>query len=357
MRLLELTCDHFRCLEQLRFVPGPGLNVIQGDNAQGKTSILEALLYAATAKSHRTNVESDLAQRGHAGFRVVARAARRDRDVVVETAWARGAKRVRVNGVHQTRVSDVLGHINVVLFSPEDADLIRGAASNRRTFMDMELSQLSPHYLRALQRYRHVMRQRNEVLRRAASDESMLDVWDAQLVEQGKELIEARAAFVKQLAPLAADAYSAVAGGESLAMAYEPDVPEPEQLHEVLAATRKSDLRQGMTTRGPHRDDIAFYVDEKPARQFASQGQQKTAGLAVKLAELALIRERTGEYPILMLDDVFAELDAPRSRRVLMAVPKETQCLITTTELALHEDVIAREPTLFRVRGGRLSAE
>ena len=355
MLLIELTCDHFRCLNGLRFSPAPGVNVIRGGNAQGKTSILEAVLYAATSKSHRTSTESDLVQRGGPLFRVGARVQRADREVHAEIAWSHGAKRIKVNGVNQTRVSDLLGKINVVIFSPEDADLVRGSASSRRTFLDMELSQLHASYLHALQRYRLAMRQRNEILRMPGPDDSLIEPWDAQLAEHGAVLVRERRRFVDQLAPLANRAYRAIADGEEMHVAYRPDVKEDTPLLDALAAARKSDLRQGVTTRGPHRDDLEFVVDEKAARQFASQGQQKTAGLAVKLAELELMRERTGEYPILLLDDVFAELDPHRSRQVLSTIPTEVQCLVTTTELALTPELELRGPAIFSIQKGVLT--
>ncbi len=355
MRLLELTCDHFRCLNNLHFQPGPGLNVIRGDNAQGKTSILEAVLYAATSKSHRTSTESDLVQRGESIFRVGAHVQRSARDVRTEIAWSHGAKRIKVNGVNQTRVSDLLGKINVVIFSPEDADLVRGSASNRRTFLDMELSQLHASYLHALQRYRHAMRQRNEVLRLANPDDALLDPWDAQLAEHGTTLMRDRRRFIDQLAPLANDAYKAIANNEQMSIVYRPDVKEDVPLIEALAAARNSDIRQRMTTHGPHRDDLEIVVDEKAARQFASQGQQKTASLAIKLAELELMRERTGEYPILLLDDVFAELDTSRSREVLSTIPTAVQCLITTTDITITEELAARTSSIVEVVKGELT--
>jgi len=331
--------------------------VIRGENAQGKTSILEALLYAATTKSHRTATESDLVQRGENNFRIAAHVQRAARDIQVDVSWASGAKRIKVNGIAQTRVSDVLGKINVVIFSPEDGELVRGSASHRRTFVDVEISQLNAPYLHALQRYRQAMRQRNEILRNQKTDEALLDVYDVQLIEHGTILIDERRAFIDQLAPLAADAYRAIAGQEEMRVAYKPDIRETAAFAESLAAARKTDLRQCITSRGPHRDDLDFVIDDKPARQFASQGQQKTAGLSVKLAELELMRQRTGEYPILLLDDVFAELDTNRARHVLSTIPPEVQCLISTTEFTLTEELEKRSPRIFTIQKGVLAAQ
>jgi len=354
MHLLELTCDDFRCFTSTRFCPGTHLNVIHGANAQGKTSLLEALLYLATSKSHRTNLETDLVRRGETSFRVSGLIARADREVRIETTWMRGTKRIRINGVSQPRVSDLLGKINVVFFSPEDVDLVRGSASQRRTFLDMELSQLLPTYLHALQQYREIVRQRNELLRQPKLDEAQLDAWDLQLAKHGATLIRERRTFVDQLAPRVAESYARIAGGEPFAISYKPDVREEDRLAQVLAAARTSDTRQAMTTRGPHRDDVEFTVASKPARAFASQGQQKTAALALKLAEMGLVRERIGEYPILMLDDVFAELDASRSKRLVETLATDIQCLITTTDAHTFRDSRLHDAAHFTLREGIL---
>lgn len=352
MDLIELTCENFRCLSELSFLPVPGANILQGDNAQGKTSILEAVQYLATSKSHRTNMEGELVRRSEAGFKLKALVRRRDRDVSLEAVWWQGSKRIRVNGVNQLRVSDLLGKINVVFFSPEDVGLVRGSASQRRTFLDMELSQLSPRYLHALQQYRAVVRQRNEILRHPRPDVTMLDVWDEQLAAHGTVLMEERRQFIEALAPNAAAAYASIAGQEPMMLTYRPDVRDSTPFLDVLAASRENDLRQGVTTRGPHRDDLLFAVDEKAARPFASQGQQRTAALALKLAELELIRARVGEYPILLLDDVFSELDANRSRRLVESLPTGVQCIMTTTDLTDKEGLFPKHCARFSVKEG-----
>lgn len=353
MRLVELRCEHFRCLERVRFTPGPGINVVRGENAQGKTSLLEAILYAATSRSHRTTAEGELVRRGEPGFRVALRANRQDRDVTLETSWWKGTKRIKINGVAQARVSDLLGKINVVFFSPEDAELVRGPAARRRAFLDMELSQLSPAYLYALQQYRQAVRQRNELLRRGAAEEAELEAWDAQLVTHGAVLIDQRRGFVRELSAGIAETYRAIAGAEECRVTYEPDVADGAGLCEALVAARATDRRQGLTTRGPHRDDVIIEVEGKKARAFASQGQQKTVALALRLAEVELVRVRAGEYPVLLLDDVLSELDRNRSTRLTAVIPVEAQCVLTTTDLTDGE-VFGREAVSHRIHGGRL---
>jgi DNA replication and repair protein RecF len=354
MHLVELTCRRFRCLRDLRFAPGSEVNLIRGRNAQGKTSILEAVLYLTTSKSHRTNAETELVSHGEDGFHVTARVQRAGRVVALEAALWRGVKRFKVNGIAQTRISDILGKVNVVLFSPEDIQLIQGSAAHRRLFLDMELSQVSAPYLGALQQFRQVLRQRNELLRTQPVDPNLLEVWDAQFVTHATVLMGERAQFVAELAEKARAAYSGIAGDEELQILYQPDVAEAGDLHRVLRKSRDSDIRRQMTTHGPHRDDVEFRIAGTLARTFASQGQQRTAALAVKLAEAALLHARTGEHPILMLDEALSELDDLRSERLFSSIHPDIQCLITTADLARRAITCPRPCLIFDIDGGAI---
>ncbi len=356
MLLRAVECQTFRCLTEVAFSPSPGVNIVRGGNAQGKTSLLEAILYAATSKSHRTSVDGDLAQHGQEGFSVTATAQRNAGEIRTEARWWRGAKRFKVNGVPQERVSEILGRINVVFFSPEDVELVKGTAAFRRRFLDMELSQIHPGYLAALQQYRQALKQRNELLRRGTSDGEMLDIWDVQLAQHGRDIVQSRAAFVATLSSHAAQAYAAIAGAESLKVAYVPNVREEEDLLAVLSRVRNSDRKRGVTQRGPHRDDIELRIQDKVARSFASQGQQKSAALALKLAEVELVRGRVGEYPILMLDEVLAELDAARSQRLAEAIGPQVQCILTTTDLSVSGGPFGGDAANFHISEGHLEA-
>jgi len=357
MHLLRLTCQGFRCLEEVDFQPEPAINIVWGGNAQGKTSLLEAVLFAATSKSHRTNLETDLVMHEAKGFRIQATGRRHDRDVTLEVAWWQGVKRIKVNGVAQSRVSDILGKIHVVLFSPEDVTLVRGSAAHRRRFLDMALSQLDARYLDSLQRYRQALRQRNEVLRTSKPDPALLEVWEAQLDQYAGRLIRDRAACVERLARDAAAAYARIAPDEVLDVAYQPDVPADESLLAILTKNRDRDRRRGLTSRGPHRDDLMFMVDGQAARNYASQGQQKTVALALKLAEVELVKDRTGEYPILLLDEVLAELDAPRAQRLAEAIDDGVQCLLTTTHRDRHDALLGAPWPCYRMKRGRIEKE
>jgi len=354
MHLTRFYCRSFRCLREIDLQPGPGINLIRGRNAQGKTSLLEAILFAATSKSHRTTVESDLAQSHSGEFHIRIDVQRDQREIALESHWWKGQKRVKINGVAQKRLSDMLGKVSIVLFAPEDIALIKSGSALRRRFLDMALSQLEPIYLAALQNYRQVLRQRNELLRAPRPDTGLLDVWDVQLAREGETVIEKRAGFVADLSKLAAQAYGQIAAGEILDLRYAPDCPSG-ALAELLRAKRDSDIRRKMTVHGPHRDDLEIAITGNPARSHASQGQQKSAALALRLAEMAYARVRTGELPVLLLDEVLAELDAQRAAQLFDAIPAGAQCFITTTDLA-RVVVPDTRPTLeFVIEAGSLA--
>ena len=333
MRVRNLHCKNFRGLADTAFEPAPGINVLRGKNAQGKTSVLEAIVYAATAKSPRTNNEAEIVRHGEEDFHIRLEAAREERQLVLEAHWWRGAKRVKVNGVAQTRLSDVLGRLHVVLFTPEDLDLVKGGAGGRRRFLDMTLAPLYPSYLSALQQYRQVLRQRNEVLRAARLDVDLVAVWDSQLVQYGLEVMRHRRLFVEEMAESVRRAYQRIAGDEAVALEYEPDIRKDDEYLATLEKMRQSDFKRKVTSRGPHRDDLELLVQDHPARSHGSQGQQKSLTIALKLAGMEIIRNHAGSWPVLLLDEVLSELDEDRARRMVDAVPDDAQCIMTTTRL------------------------
>ncbi|MDX9973428.1 MAG: DNA replication/repair protein RecF [FCB group bacterium] len=357
MRLVELKCESFRSLSKVDFRPQPGINVIRGYNAQGKTTVLEALFFLATSRSHRTTVEKDLVQEGKEGFHARALVQRHDRAVTVEASWWRNVKRFKVNGVPQTRMSDILGKIGVVMSSPEDVGLVKGSGSQRRQFLDMALSQVLPRYLNALQHYRQVLKQRNQLLRNPHAEAALLDVWDEQLATHGAVLIEERTKYLDQLDKLARVGYAQIAEEERLDLRYQPDVTSPEMLAGVLQQARNSDLLRGTTQRGPHRDDFEFIIAGRAARSFASQGQQRTAALAVKLADVELIHQRTGDYPLLLLDEILSELDEKRAGRLFTHLHQGVQCFLTTANMTNTIPSGGHTVAVYRISGGRIEEE
>lgn len=354
MHIAHMTCHGFRCLKKLDFRPGPGLNIIRGRNAQGKTSVLEALLYVATTRSHRTNQDSDLVRHGQERFSIRIEGRRTDREIAIETVWWRGAKRFKVNGVAQTRLSDILGKIYVVFFGPEDIQLVKGSAAVRRRFIDATLSQLYPAYLRALQDYRRVLRQRNEALRTRHASAELLAPWDAQLARYGKSLMRQRSMMCEEIDRAASETYGRIAPGEQLRVAYRPDVPKDRDFEALLEECRETDMKRKQTMRGPHRDEMDVLIGAEAARNFGSQGQQKSAALALRMAELDFIRAKTGSYPILLLDEVLAELDQTRTSRLLEWLDGTVQCILTTTEISTEKTDLFPGATNFYIEDGEL---
>jgi len=354
MHVTRFHCRSFRCLREIDLHPGPEINLIRGKNAQGKTSLLEAILFAATSKSHRTTTESDLVQAGSEEFHVRMEVQRAQREVALETHWWKGQKRVKINGAAQKKLSDLLGKVSVVLFAPEDIALIKSGSALRRRFLDMALSQLDSAYLAALQNYRQVLKQRNELLRAFKPDPGLLDVWDVQLAREGQIVVERRTEFVRDLGMLASEAYGRIAAGEALTLVYAPDCAAA-GLADMLRAKRDSDIRRKMTVHGPHRDDIEIAIAGTPARSHASQGQQKSAALALRLAEMGLAHARMGELPVLLLDEVLAELDAQRAAQLFDAIPDGAQCFVTTTDLARAVAPASRPSVEFTIEAGRVA--
>ncbi|MBM3267365.1 MAG: DNA replication/repair protein RecF [Candidatus Sericytochromatia bacterium] len=336
--------------------------ILLGDNAQGKTNLLEAIGALATAASPFAAREADLVRWGQAQAIVRSVVRKEAGQVGVDLLFRPAGRRaVKVNGLHQKRIADLLGTVSAVVFSREDLELVSGAPALRRGYLDWLLLQLQPVYHEELQRYARVLAQRNHALR-AISDGrsaiSALDLWDPALAGTGASLHRRRGAAIEALAPLARGWHARIAGSEEdLAIAYGPGVAGPdweEALRAALADSRAREIGRGQTLVGPHRDDLAIALDGREAKAFSSTGQKRTIALALKLAELDLLRRTTGEAPILLLDDVLAELDVTRQNRLLEAIGTDTQTFVTSTHLSdFSADWIA-QAEIYEVRAGRI---
>jgi DNA replication and repair protein RecF len=381
MHLRRLALTHFRNYGRQDFDFEPGIVLLLGENAQGKTNVLEAVALLATGRSERADADADFIAWGERDgpqpyARVEGEAVRAAGDVRVEVVVAgrQGAhgvvasKRFKLNGVAR-RSSDVIGAMMAVLFTTDDMDLVRGAPSGRRRYLDVMLSQADRAYLRALQRYGKVTTQRNALLKRiseGASQRDELAYWDEQLAADGAVILHARASAVEQLSRAAAAAHARLSGErEQFALAYEPrfsdawpparisaaSVPDiGAALLEKLNATHARDIGARITLTGPHRDDLGLTLGGEAASSFASRGQQRTAALALRLAEASLLHARSGERPILLLDDVLSELDEGRRNSVLAALDAE-QVIITSADADRFAGVISRAQA-WRVEAG-----
>jgi DNA replication and repair protein RecF len=328
VRRLWLT--DFRSYPEAEVVLADGLTAVLGANGQGKTNLLEALGYLATLDSFRGAPTEAMIRAGSATAVVRAEGETEGRDVLIEAEIAlNGRGRVYVNKQRLQRARDLLGVLRVTVFSPDDLDLVKGGPAGRRRFLDDTLVSLHPRYDRLRADVDRVLRQRNTLLKQAAGgsrfDESAaftLEVWDAKLTESGAALANARLELVQQLGPVLVEAYGSVAGVEKADVVAEYDAPwMAEGLAAALARVRTDELRRGVTLVGPHRDDLSLTVNGLPARTHASQGEQRSLALALRLASHRTVTTSTGTAPVLLLDDVFSELDPDRSDALLRHLP------------------------------------
>lgn len=343
MFLRSLTLENFRNYASLELAFERHKVIFLGDNAQGKTNLLEAIALLATGTSAFAGKESELIRWDTEAAIVRSVTQRELGPVGIDLLFKSGGRRgIKVNGAYQRRVMDMLGKVAVVLFATPDLQLVKGAPGERRRFLDEMLVQLAPTYYQALHHYQRVLTQRNNVLRaiQEGASADQLVVWDEQLAHYALMVWTKREALVAQLAPRAAHWHGEIAqGSEVLGLRFVPSVEAgargyQEALLEALRDGRGKELARGQTLAGPHRDELELMIDGHDARAFASQGQQRTIVLALKLAELDTLREELGESPLLLLDDVLAELDIRRQNALLAAIGSDVQTFVTSTHLS-----------------------
>lgn len=360
MIIESVELKNYRNYDELHMDFSQGTNLLYGDNAQGKTNVLEAIYIACTTKSHRGTKDKDIIQFDRDESHIKLTVRKNDVPYRIDMHLKKNkAKGVAVNGIPIRKASELFGIVNVVFFSPEDLNLIKNGPAERRRFIDLELCQLNKLYVHALVQYNRIVIQRNKLLKELSFKpeyEETLDVWDMQLVQYGREVIRHRAEFISQLNEIIRGIHLQLSGEkEELAIHYDPNV-HPDQFEQALKKSRFQDMKQKTTLTGPHRDDISFYVNEIDIRKFGSQGQQRTAALSLKLAEIELVKKLVHDYPILLLDDVLSELDGNRQNH-LLSVINHIQTMITCTGL---EDFINNRfkiDKIFKVVSGTIISE
>ncbi len=389
MRIVRLGLTNFRNYRQLELRLPPRLVVIQGDNAQGKTNLLEAIHMLATTKSHRASSDRDLihqaATREDLSFARISADVQRESgklsiDIVLRLEKAEPPttkdttspsaiplrKRIRVNDIVR-RAIDLVGQVNVVTFSAQDIDLVAGTPSLCRRYLDLVNSQTDSNYLRSLQRYNRVLLQRNHLLKLLQEHQAQLDqlqFWDKELVENGSYIVMQRRRLVTALNKLAQEIHNELSGKtEKLEIVYLPSIDKDESLVEIesrfrqaLYQTRRKEIAAGMTLVGPHRDSLQFQVNEADMSRYGSRGQQQTVILSLKLAEARYIQTKVGDSPILLLDDVFSELDHHRRQHLLESIVSFQQVLISAVDLDCFEPSFLAQTTQFRVRQGTIES-
>lgn len=336
MIIKSLELKNYRNYESLSLEPSEGTNIFYGDNAQGKTNILEAVYVCATSKSHRGSRDKEMIRFGQEDAHICMKVERGNVLHKIDMHLKKNkVKGIAVDGIVIKKYSQLFGVVNVVLFSPEDLGIIKNGPGERRRFIDMELCQLNKLYMYHLMNYTKVLNQRNNLLKQIGNDDSLidtLDIWDMQLSEYGRFLIRERRRFIENLNKIIGEIHRKLSGDkEILTIEYEPSISEDE-FEEKLASKRKYDIKTKTTSAGPHRDDISFFIHGIDIRRFGSQGQQRTAALSLKLAEIELVRRVTNDKPVLLLDDVLSELDSNRQNYLLESI-KDIQTMITCTGL------------------------
>ena len=336
MIIKSLELKNYRNYDELSMNFASGTNLLYGDNAQGKTNILESIYLSATTKSHRGNKDRELIKfeenEAHIRIHFEKQGIDHQLDMHLKKNKAKG---VAIDRIPIRRSSDLLGQIPVILFSPEDLKIVKSGPSERRKFLDIELSQMERLYLYQLTNYNKILVQRNNLLKQIRFQNNLietLEAWDIQLVKYGSEVIKYREKFIKHLGKVCQKIHNKLTGGkEKILLEYDRDVGYDSYLTE-LAKKRQKDLKYSTTTVGPHRDDISFIVNGIDIRRFGSQGQQRTAALSLKLAEIRLVEEEIHDTPVLLLDDVLSELDGSRQNYLLQSI-HSIQTLITCTGL------------------------
>ncbi|MCL2433122.1 MAG: DNA replication/repair protein RecF [Clostridia bacterium] len=329
MHITSLTLRRFRTYENLVLPVLAGTTAFVGPNAEGKTNILEAVYCCCVGRSHRAHHDREMIAEGHDEGRIILDYENNFGLGNIEIQlFSNKRKRILCDGKPVPRIGELYGKLNCVLFSPEDLALVKGGPGLRRAYVDIALSQARPAYFLQLQRYTHILKQRNALLR-AEQPGTALWAWDEQLAATGAEVMAGRSAFIDRLAAKATEIHRDICG-ETLNVSYEPNVDAGNFLN-ILQKDHAADISRGSTNHGPHRDDIMLHVENRPARIYASQGQQRTVALALRIAELCVLRDASGQWPVLLLDDVLSELDGAR-RAALLALLPHVQTLITGTD-------------------------
>lgn len=372
MHLQELKLSRFRNYAELTLLPGEGLNIFVGENAQGKSNLLEAIYLLATTRSLRAGRESEMIQRA-ADMAIVSAEVLRERegDVGLElSVFQTDKKAIRVNGARRPRVIELLGQLNAVFFGALDLGIVSGEPALRRRWLNLEISQISPKYCFDLAGYKKVLEQRNRLLRDLRDRpyrDSGLDAWNEQLLHYGSPLVDKRRFFVERLAPIADDVHRFLTDGrESLAVRYLPNVPLPveegvpamqEAFRGAMEQAAMDEMRRGVTLVGPQRDDLQFLINGADARTYGSQGQQRTVVLSLKLAEFQLMEEYVGEPPVLLLDDVMSDLDDIRRKHLLGWMHRRGQTFVTCTNLRSFPTDILEGATVYHVKTGTVEKQ
>ena len=368
MFIKQLHLKNFRNYEQLEVQFENKVNVILGENAQGKTNVMESIYVLALAKSHRTTNDKDLIRWDTEYAKIEGRIQKNHGSLPMELIVSKKGKKAIYNHIEQKKLSQYVGNMNVVMFAPEDLNLVKGSPQIRRSFIDMEIGQISPVYLHEVGQLNKILKQRNHYLKqmqiKKQTDETMLDILTEQFIQSATKIVRKRFEFLHLLQNRATPIHEGISRElEKLKIRYKPsvEVSEEQDLTKMINIyenkynqVKQREIDRGVTLFGPQRDDLLFFVNDRDVQTFGSQGQQRTTALSIKLAEIELIHDEIGEYPILLLDDVLSELDHFRQSHLLNTIQGKVQTFVTTTSVEGIDHQTLKEASTFFVQDGNL---
>lgn len=354
MYFKDIELKNFRNYKDLKLEFDRNLNIILGQNAQGKTNLLEAVYITGMGKSFRTNSDREMIMFNEDFAKVRANVIEDNREDEIEIQYRKEGKIIKLDSIKLQRTVDLLETVFIVVFSPEDLKIVKEGPDNRRRFIDRELCQIKPVYYSELGNYKKVLKEKNILLREENRDKGLYAVFDEALAEYGIRIAEARKKFIERLNEISKELHTSISGGtEDIKLSYETKIKDKEDYLRVLKENFERDIKKGYTSFGPHKDDIAISINDIDIRTFGSQGQQRTAALSMKLAELSLIKQETGRDAVLLLDDVLSELDQNRQKFLINAA-QDVQTFISSTELDDKLRAMLPEGASFKVDSGRV---
>lgn len=371
MIIEQIQLTNFRNYDFLELSFSPKINVFIGENAQGKTNVMESIYVLAMAKSHRTSKDKQLIRWNEDYGKIEGVLKNRYGSFPMELTITKKGKKGKINHIEQSKLSNYIGQMNVVMFAPEDLYVVKGNPQERRRFIDMEIGQISPVYLHELLNFHKILKQRNQLLKinqgKPKIDEVLYEIYTEQYIHSAVQIIRKRFEFIKLLQELAEPIHFGISRGlEQLSINYlttkgiEDSWTNEEMgtyLAKKIAEVKQKEIERGVTLIGPHRDDLQFIVNGYDVQTFGSQGQQRTTALSLKLAEIELIKQETREAPILLLDDVLSELDDFRQSHLLNTIQGEIQTFVTTTSVeGIHHETI-KHAKMFHVKQGKVETE
>jgi DNA replication and repair protein RecF len=369
MHIEQLSLNNYRNYEELNISFENKVNVILGENAQGKTNVMESIYVLAMAKSHRTSNDKELIRWDADYAKIEGRIQKKYGPLPMQLIISKKGKKAKCNHIEQQKLSQYVGNMNVVMFAPEDLNLVKGSPQVRRRFIDMEIGQVSPIYLHDISQYQKILHQRNHYLKmlqiKKQTDQTVLEILTEQFIQMAVKIVKKRFEFLHLLENWALPIHKGISRGlETLKIEYKPsvDVLDTQELSKMVLSfeekfnkVKAKEIERGTTMFGPHRDDLQFIVNDRDVQTFGSQGQQRTTALSVKLAEIELIYSEMKEYPILLLDDVLSELDDYRQSHLLNTIQGKVQTFVTTTSVDGIDHQTLKEASTFEVTSGMIN--